>query len=138
MRVVMTVSNDAEGDSGTAGLRSWLTGLPELRGRVDHLDPEEQDTAPEDTMGAATDALVAVLEPGGVAAVLAGAIVAWAQTRRSSHTITVIRPDGTEITISSRQARSMTPDEVADLADRLARPGVPAPSQEGDSSTSPS
>ncbi|MFE7110816.1 hypothetical protein ACFU98_16305 [Streptomyces sp. NPDC057575] len=139
MRVVVSVSNDAEGESGTADLRSWLTDLPELRGRVDLADPAdvgERDTAPADTMGAATDTLVAVLEPGGVAAVFAGALVAWVQTRRSSYSIKVIRPDGTEITISSRQARSMTPEETADLAERLARPG-PAPSQDGDSCTPP-
>ncbi|MEU2468855.1 hypothetical protein ABZ580_32365 [Streptomyces sp. NPDC012486] len=138
MRVVMTVSNDAEGDGGTADLRRWLTALPELRGRVDRADPGECETAPADTMGAATDALVAVLEPGGVAAVFAGGLVAWVQTRRSSHTITVTRPDGTVITISSRQAGSMTPEEAADLAERLARPGGPDPSQEGESSASPS
>lgn len=138
MRVVMRVSNDAEGDGGTSELRSWLNGLPELRGRVDYVATGERDTAPTDTMGAATDALVAVLEPGGVAAVFAGAVVAWAQTRRSNHTITVRRPDGTEITISCRQARAMTPEEAADLAERLARPRGPAPSQEGDSSTLPS
>ncbi|MFJ8858985.1 hypothetical protein ACIRD8_11175 [Streptomyces sp. NPDC102451] len=137
----MTVRNAAEEESGTAELRSWLTGLPELRGRVDRGDPAdlgERDTVPMNTMGPATDALIAVLEPGGVAAVFAGAVVAWAQTRRSDHTVTVVRPDGTEITISSRQARTMTPEEAAELAERLARPGGPAPAQEGDSATPPS
>ncbi|WP_051723267.1 hypothetical protein [Streptomyces albus] len=138
MRLVVTVRDDAEEGSGAAELRSWLTGLPELRGRVDRVDAGEPETAPAGAMGAATDALVAVLEPGGVAAVFAGAVVAWAQTRRASHTITVTRPDGTEITISSRQARSMTPEEAAALAERLARPGGNAPAQEGDSSSSPS
>ncbi|MFF0964733.1 effector-associated constant component EACC1 [Streptomyces sp. NPDC003703] len=65
------------------------------------------------TMGAASDALIALLEPGGVATVFAGAVIAWVQTRCGNHTITVTRPDGTEITISSGRTR--------DVARRLGR-----------------
>jgi len=120
MRLVLTVDNDVEGEgAGAAALRSWLMDVPQLRGKVDRV---AKDAAPAGTMGPAADALVAVLEPGGVAVAFAGALVAWVQTRRSTHTISVIRPDGTKITISSRQARSMSPQEAADLAERLARP----------------
>jgi len=120
MRLVLTVDNDVEGEgAGAAALRSWLMAVPQLRGKVDRV---AKDAAPAGTMGPAADALVAVLEPGGVAVAFAGALVAWVQTRRSTHTISVIRPDGTKITISSRQARSMSPQEAADLAERLARP----------------
>ncbi|WP_344558510.1 effector-associated constant component EACC1 [Streptomyces atrovirens] len=129
----MTVHDDENGTDDTAGaaaeLRTWLTDVPRLRGRVDRVDRSERDDraeqeggAPARTMGPAVDALVAVLEPGGVAAVFAGALVAWLQTRRSSHTISVTRPDGTRITLSSRQARALSPQEAADLAERLARP----------------
>ncbi len=130
MRLIMTVRNDEEETSAAAELRNWLTEVPELRGRVSRAEPDE---APADAMGPATDAVMALLEPGGVAAVFAGALVAWVQTRRSSHTITVTRPDGTEITISSRQARAMTSEEAAALAERLARPAG-----EGDPPDSPS
>jgi len=117
MQLVMTVRGDEDGTDEAAELRTWLTDVPELRGRVG------RDGAPrEGTMGPAVDALVAVLEPGGVAAVFAGALVAWLQTRRSSHTISVTRPDGTRITLTSRQARTLSPQEAADLAERLARP----------------
>lgn len=135
MRLVVTVHDDENGTGDTAGaaaeLRTWLTDVPRLRGRVDRAerddlgerdDRAERDGAPARTMGPAVDALVAVLEPGGVAAVFAGALVAWLQTRRSSHTISVTRPDGTRITLSSRQARALSPQEAADLAERLARP----------------
>ncbi|MFC8423489.1 hypothetical protein ACFUN7_21910 [Streptomyces sp. NPDC057236] len=132
----MTVHDDENGTGDTAGaaaeLRTWLTDVPRLRGRVDRAErddraernggAERDDRAPARTMGPAVDALVAVLEPGGVAAVFAGALVAWLQTRRSSHTISVTRPDGTRITLSSRQARALSPQEAADLAERLARP----------------
>ncbi|MGW7023289.1 effector-associated constant component EACC1 [Streptomyces decoyicus] len=119
MRLVVTVCGDENSaDGGVAELRTWLRDVPQLRGRVDRA---ERDGAPAGTMGTAVDALVAVLEPGGVAAVFAGALVAWLQTRRSSHTIRVTRPDGTRITLSSRQARALSPQEAADLAERLAR-----------------
>jgi plastocyanin len=119
MRLVMTVRSDREDRNGAAELRSWLNGVPELRGRVNRAEGEP---APEGAMGAAADTLVAVLEPGGVAAVFAGALVAWVQTRRGNHTVTVTRADGTEITITSPRAGSMTPEELAALAERLARP----------------
>jgi hypothetical protein len=126
MRLVVTVRGDEDSaDGGVAELGTWLRDVPQLRGRVDRA---ERDGAPAGTMGPAIDALVAVLEPGGVAAVFAGALVAWLQTRRSSHTISVTRPDGTRITLSSRQARALSPQEAADLAERLARrPGDAGP-----------
>ncbi|GDY40602.1 hypothetical protein SANT12839_014840 [Streptomyces antimycoticus] len=131
MRLVVTVRGDEDGvEGGLAELGTWLTDVPQLRGRVDRV---ERDGVPAGAMGPAADALVAVLEPGGVAAAFAGALVAWVQTRRSSHTISVTRPDGTRITISSRQARALSPQEAADLAERLARP----PRDGEDSSDSP-
>ncbi|WP_406054369.1 hypothetical protein OG462_03670 [Streptomyces sp. NBC_01077] len=119
MRLVVTVRGDEDNaDGGVAELGTWLRDVQQLRGRVDRA---ERDGAPAGTMGPAMDSLVAVLEPGGVAAVFAGALVAWLQTRRSSHTISVTRPDGTQITLSSRQARALSPQDAADLAERLAR-----------------
>lgn len=142
MRLVVTVHGDENGNgNGTddsagaaAELRTWLTDVPQLRGRVDRAERDGGD-APDRTMGPAVDALVAVLEPGGVAAVFAGALVAWLQTRRSSHTISVTRPDGTRITLSSRQARSLSPQEAAELAERLARPPADEARQDGDADT---
>ncbi|MFD4873181.1 hypothetical protein ACFWOB_07395 [Streptomyces sp. NPDC058420] len=52
----------------TAELRylwTYLTGRPELRGRVTGHTTDETDT---DHLGPLTDALVAALEPGGPAA----------------------------------------------------------------------
>ncbi|MEV6310059.1 hypothetical protein AB0M10_15850 [Streptomyces sp. NPDC051840] len=139
MRLVVTVHDDENGTGdrvGAAELRTWLTDVPRLRGRIDRA--EQDDSAGRDnsdatrTMGPAVDTLVAVLEPGGVAAVFAGALVAWLQTRRSSHTISVTRPDGTRITLSSRQARALSPQEAADLAERLARPAADGALQDDD------
>ncbi|WP_276313892.1 MULTISPECIES: effector-associated constant component EACC1 [unclassified Streptomyces] len=114
--------------SAVEELRGWLLNEPELRGRV-RREPAE---APPGAMGPAADALVALLEPGGVAAVFAGAVVAWVQTRRGNHTVTVTRADGSSVTISTRQARGLSPQELAELAERLARSSDPAePSGDG-------
>ncbi|WP_129843658.1 hypothetical protein [Streptomyces sp. RFCAC02] len=123
MRLVVSVSGssgDGEEGEGSADLRQWLLDVPELRGRIGR--GPRYAAPPAGAMGPAADAVLALLEPGGVAAVFAGALVAWVQTRRGSHTVTVTRPDGTEITITSRQARSMSPEQLAALAERLARP----------------
>ncbi|MET9147170.1 hypothetical protein [Streptomyces sp. NPDC004042] len=104
---------------GAEELRGRLLDVPELRGRVRR---ENLAASRPGTMGAASDALIALLEPGGVATVFAGAVIAWVPTRRGNHTITVTRPDGTEITISSSRTRDVSPQEAADLAQRLAAP----------------
>ncbi|UCM90471.1 effector-associated constant component EACC1 [Streptomyces marincola] len=119
MRVVMTVAGEGTSPSGVHELHGWLRDVPELRGRVGR---DEAAPPVPGAMGPGADALVALLEPGGVAAAFAGALIAWVQTRRGSHTVTVVRPDGTEITISTRQARELTPEQLAELAERLARP----------------
>ncbi|WP_234329585.1 effector-associated constant component EACC1, partial [Streptomyces sp. NRRL S-1896] len=107
-----------EGPNGAHALRRWLSAEPQLRGRIRsgaaHAGP------PGGAMGTAADALLAVLAPGGVAAVFAGAVVAWAQTRRGSQTITIIRPDGTEITVSATHVRGLNAQQTTDLARQLA------------------
>lgn len=71
-------------------------------------------------MGLTADTILAVLAPGGVAAVFAGAVVAWVQTRRGSQTVRIIRPDGSEITITSSHVRGLDARQTADLARQLA------------------
>ncbi|MFD3844046.1 hypothetical protein ACFWWC_48975 [Streptomyces sp. NPDC058642] len=120
MRIIITVRDDNARRDGAAPcelLRQWLDEQPELRGRT-----RRQTVAipPPGEMGVAADALLALLEPGGVAAAFAGAVVAWAQTRRGSQTITVRQSDGREVTIVSTHVRGMDADQSADLARRLA------------------
>ncbi|GAA2937011.1 hypothetical protein GCM10020221_35960 [Streptomyces thioluteus] len=71
-------------------------------------------------MGAAGDAVLAVLEPGGVAAAFAGAVVAWVRTRRGSQTVTVTRPDGTRFTLSTTHVKGLDAQQAAELARKLA------------------
>ncbi|WP_327722156.1 hypothetical protein OG381_47295 [Streptomyces sp. NBC_00490] len=119
MRIIITVRDDNARRDGAAPcvlLRQWLDEQPELRGRT-----RRQTVAipPPGEMGVAADALLALLEPGGVAAAFAGAVVAWAQTRRGSQTITVRQSDGREVTIVSTHVRGMDAEQSADLARRL-------------------
>ncbi|MBU3865101.1 hypothetical protein KN815_13780 [Streptomyces sp. 4503] len=123
MRISLTVRADEQDPSpgadaaGPDDLRRWLAGQPELRGRVRRAPAS---APPPGTMGAGTDVVLALLEPGGVATVLAGAVVAWLQTRRGSRTVTLTRPDGTEITISSTEVEPLDAQQAVDLAERLA------------------
>ncbi|MFF7654334.1 hypothetical protein ACFZCY_31650 [Streptomyces sp. NPDC007983] len=125
MRIGLTVRADERNPSpgaDTAGagpddLRRWLAGQPGLRGRVRRAT---DSGPPPGAMGAGTDVILALLEPGGVATVLAGAVVAWLQTRRGSRTVTITRPDGTEISVSSTEVGPLDAQQASELAARLA------------------
>ncbi|SOD60113.1 hypothetical protein SAMN06297387_10218 [Streptomyces zhaozhouensis] len=117
-----TVAVRGDGADGVLELRRWLAAEPELRGRVRSGQPVVRR---RDVMGTASDALTAVLEPGGVATVFAGALVAWLHSRRSNQTVTVTRPDGTEITVSSTRVRSLDAASVAELVRQLAATDPP-------------
>ncbi|WP_405986943.1 effector-associated constant component EACC1 [Streptomyces sp. NBC_00872] len=104
--------------SGAAhDLRRWLAAEDSLRGRIRLADTRPANGA----MGAVSDVLVAVLEPGGVAAVFAGGVVAWLQARRGDQTVTLTRPDGTRITIESTQVRGLNGEQAMALAERLSQ-----------------
>ncbi|MEU5425683.1 hypothetical protein AB0H73_08735 [Streptomyces olivoreticuli] len=129
MQVTITVES-VNGPAGPDDLRRWLVGQPGLRGRVHR----QVDGPAPGTMGAAGDVVLAVLEPGGVAAAFAGAVVAWVRTRRGTQTVTVTRPDGTRFTLSTTQVKGLDARQAAELAERLAatveggRAEVPPPS----------
>lgn len=134
MRIGLTVradERDPSSDAGPDDLRRWLAGQPGLRGRV------RRDTAsgpPPGAMGAGTDVVLALLEPGGVATVLAGGVVAWLQTRRGSRTVTITRPDGTQISVSSTEVAPLDAQQASELAERLAaalEPDAGAPEADG-------
>ncbi|GAA2820513.1 hypothetical protein RMN57_30110 [Kitasatospora sp. CM 4170] len=131
MRIVVSVEGGEQGGradgGGVHGLRGWLAEEPALRGRVRRAG----GTPEPGSMGVAAEALIALLEPGGVVAVFAGAVVAWVQTRRSSHTVTLTRPDGGRVTLSSRQVKGMTPHQIAELVGELAAAIDQAPAGTG-------
>ncbi|MFF3504996.1 hypothetical protein [Streptomyces sp. NPDC003247] len=136
MRITITVRDDdarRDGADPCELLRQWLDEQPELRGRTRRRTAA---TPPPGEMGAATDALLALLAPGGVAAAFAGAVVAWAQTRRGSQTITVRQADGREVTIVSTHVKGMDAAQTAELARRLTADLMSPPPPEEPTGTS--
>ncbi|MGW4897191.1 effector-associated constant component EACC1 [Kitasatospora sp. NPDC004240] len=123
-----------EGEDVSGDLRRWLSRQPELRGAVRRDDSAEP---PPGTMGATGDLLLAVLAPGGVAAVLATAVVAWVQNRRGSRSVsvTVTRPDGGQVTVTSDSVRPMSPERLAELTRRVADVMEPGPPVTGPAPT---
>ncbi|MFC5720810.1 hypothetical protein ACFP1Z_11600 [Streptomyces gamaensis] len=115
MHLTITVESP-NGRGGTDDLRRWLGEHHELRGRVSR---QTRVTTPG-TMGASGDALLAVLEPGGVAAAFAGAVVAWIRARRGTQTVTVTRPDGSGFTVTTTQVGGLDARQVAELTRQLA------------------
>ncbi|HZF89073.1 effector-associated constant component EACC1 [Streptomyces sp.] len=129
MRILVTVrGDDAGAGESDRDLRRWLIAEPELRGRIRAAD----GAPPPGATGAVTDALVAMLEPGRVAAVFAGVVVAWAQSRRGNQTVTITRPDGAGITVSAVQVKTLDAGRTAELAQRLAAAVDTAPTHRGD------
>lgn len=115
MQVTITVES-GHGPAGPDDLRRWLGGQPALRGRVRRQADEPLPGA----MGTAGDVVLALLEPGGVAAAFAGAVVAWVRTRRGTQTVTITRPDGTRLTLSTTEVKGLDARQAAELAQRLA------------------
>lgn len=107
----------ATADADVHDLRQWLIKQPLLRGRVRRADGAVPVPG---TMGLAADALLAVLAPGGVASVLAGAVIAWVQTRKGDQSVTLTRPDGSQISVTSTQVRALDAAQLETLARRLA------------------
>ncbi|MEU4504178.1 hypothetical protein [Streptomyces sp. NPDC024089] len=133
MRLTVSVE---DGDSGGLhDLRRWLSDEPELRGRI---RGQTASPLPSDAMGLGAEALLAVVGPGGVAAVFAGALVAWVQSRRGDQTVTITRPDGATVTVSATRVRGMNAEQNARLARELATflgpeaDPVPAPPTDGE------
>ncbi|MFD0273112.1 hypothetical protein ACFVHB_04250 [Kitasatospora sp. NPDC127111] len=119
-----------DGEDVSGDLRRWLSRQPELRGAVRRDDSAEP---PPGTMGSTGDLLLAVLAPGGVAAVLATAVVTWVQNRRGGQSVavTVTRPDGGQVTVASDSVRPMSPEQLAELTRRIAEAIEPAPPAAG-------
>ncbi|MER7201900.1 MULTISPECIES: hypothetical protein [unclassified Streptomyces] len=114
MRLVLDVQGSA---ADTADLRRWFVRQPELRGAL--VPPATQVPQPG-TMGAVDHVLELLLQPGGMTAVVAAAVVAWLQNRRGSHTVTITRPDGTQVVVTAEKVRGLTAQGVSELAQRVA------------------
>ncbi|MFE7232205.1 effector-associated constant component EACC1 [Streptomyces sp. NPDC002405] len=118
MRVTVAVdvgSGDAAGASDD--LYQWLRQDPDLRAFVRREAPD----APADgAMGALGELIALLLAPGGPTAALGAAVVMWLQNRRGKQTVTITRPDGTQVVVSSEKVRGLTAEGTSELAERVA------------------
>lgn len=105
MELTVTVTGREQADE-LRSLYQWLSAEPELRGRVRWVELPP----PPGALGSVPEALAVVLAPGGVAAVLASATVAWVRHRAPEVTCKVTRSDGTSVEVAARRVRD------ADLA----------------------
>jgi hypothetical protein len=104
--------------SATDELYDWLRQDPELRGLVRR---DLADSAPAGAMGGAWSELVTLLlAPGGPTAAAGAALVVWLQNRRSNVTVTINRPDGTQLVVASEKVRPLTAEGTGELAQRVA------------------
>jgi hypothetical protein len=123
---------EAAGDS-SASLLTWLRAEPDLRGRV-HLagSPPQPDS-----LGTVADVLTVAVGEGGVASVLASALIAWIRRRTGDTVVTLTRPDGSSMEVKATEVRGLSPESVAELVQRVnesltARPGPAAPAPADD------
>ncbi|KQX58974.1 MULTISPECIES: hypothetical protein [unclassified Streptomyces] len=144
MRITLEVTGpeDPAATGAAVELRTWLRGDPALRDRVERLAPAPPVAAPQEPeepmepMGGFGEIVSLLLQPGGLTVTLAAAVVAWLQTRRGSQTVTITRPDGTQVVVTSEGVRGLTPESSGELAERVARAlqGGTEPAAEGQTS----
>ncbi|MGW0701546.1 effector-associated constant component EACC1 [Streptomyces sp. NPDC002867] len=132
----MRITLDAGGPAETDDLRWWLLQDPQVRGLVRLPPPKAPD--PGTMSGAAPDLVSLLLAPGGLTAAVAAAIVAWLQSRKVNQTVTITRPDGTQVTVTSERIDGRRAESAGDLAQRVAEvlqpPPQPGPQASGHAS----
>jgi Effector Associated Constant Component 1 len=115
MDVSIAVSGPDAADE-LRSLQAWLAEDEELRGRVRLAGGSPR---PE-TLGPAAETLAIALGPGGLSASVATGLVAWLRHRTSDVTVVARGRAGREVRVSARRVRTMTPEQLRELAAILA------------------
>ncbi|MFF2775619.1 hypothetical protein ACFVU3_11990 [Streptomyces sp. NPDC058052] len=124
----MRITLDAGGAAEADDLRQWLRRDPQLRGLVRSVPVKAPD--PGSMSGAVQDLVALVLAPGGLTAAAAAAVVAWLQSRKVNQTVTITRPDGTQVTVTSERIDGRAAPSADELAQRVAEALQAPPSGE--------
>jgi Effector Associated Constant Component 1 len=90
-------------------LRTWLLGEAELRGRVGIVE-RSPDVG---ELGALPEALTIALGPGGVAAAVASALIAWVRHRTSDVVLRMTFANGTSVELDGRRLRRLSATDVS-------------------------
>ncbi|MFG1891108.1 hypothetical protein ACGFIR_24990 [Micromonospora sp. NPDC049051] len=116
-----------EAGAQATALLGWLRAEPELSGYVD------RDASPPTTgsLGTVTDVLVVAVGSGGIATVLASALVSWIRRRTGSAEITVTLSDGSSIEIRATDVHGLDADGVAALVRQVRAAIAGAPASDG-------
>ncbi|MFJ3728251.1 hypothetical protein ACIPYQ_37570 [Streptomyces sp. NPDC090045] len=114
----MRITLDAGGPAETDDLREWLRRNPQLRSHVGTPVPAAPDSG--SMSGGATEIVPLLLAPGGLTAAVAAAVVAWLQSRKVNQTVTITRPDGTQVTVTSEGIDGRAAQNPGDLAQQVA------------------
>ncbi|MEU7011244.1 hypothetical protein [Streptomyces sp. NPDC046332] len=114
----MRITLEAGGPAETDDLREWLRRDPQLRSRVGA--PVAATPDPGSMSGGVTEIVPLLLAPGGLTAAVAAAVVAWLQSRKVNQTVTITRPDGTQVTVTSERIDGRAAQNAGDLAQQVA------------------
>lgn len=100
-------------ESGTevGALGDWLRAEPELCGRVGRV----VSPPAAGSLGGLGEVLVVAVGSGGVASVLASALVSWVRRRTGSAEVTVTLADGRSVVVRAVDVHGLDADSVAGL-----------------------
>ena len=115
----MTYTISMDGTTTNDELRAWgtfLSGEDELRGRIEYV---EAPLTPNH-LGTVTDAITVAVGSAGALTILARAVVAFVQSRRSDHSIHMSRPDGGDIRVEAKRIKSANASQIRELVEQLA------------------
>ncbi|WP_406229956.1 hypothetical protein [Nocardia sp. NBC_01009] len=122
---------ERQGSDDVRSLLQWLTDADGLRGHAGLIEPELE----RDKLGGLADTLTIALGAGGTATVVARAtadvLIEWLRHRVNAVTVTIRRPDGSEMEFQAPAAQAWTPAEVDTAVNELTRFMEDSPDDDG-------
>jgi hypothetical protein len=112
--VVTIVGPELSPGDHLRALKGWLSGVEELRGRVQLRSQQPQPG----TLGMLPEALVVA---GPLVAALVPALISWIRSRHTSVTVELTGPDGRSVKITADQVRRLGAAELTRMLDETAR-----------------
>ncbi|MFD9903505.1 hypothetical protein [Streptomyces sp. NPDC059063] len=114
---IRIIAPGAARDDDLRELRRRLTDVEELRGEIRSVAAEP----PPGSLGTALEALVVNVLATSTVTALATVVVAWIRHRTSDTTVTLRRPDGTEVEVTAERVRRLDAAAVRTVVAELSR-----------------
>ncbi|MFC6081546.1 effector-associated constant component EACC1 [Sphaerisporangium aureirubrum] len=115
-RVRLAITGD-DADVATESLWEWLSGEPELRGRLTSSTASPR----RDTMGVAVEFVVAVASGLGALNALSRSLVAWLREQRSDVTVEVTGPGENKVTLTAARIKPADAERMLERAFQLSQ-----------------